>query len=151
MKLAAFFSYRLGESFLTYIEAEYGRDQVINLFYALRYNSTSDLAFKKVFDLEFKEIQKRWKNYLRREYFVHYDSYNIPYEVFEQKTDHEKDGSYMNYAPRFSPDGKNYVYYSNRNIRNEIWLGQTLDLKKNERIVKGESTGKFEEFHFQKK
>jgi Tol biopolymer transport system component len=149
-EIGGFFSYRLGESFLTYIEAEYGRDQVINLFYALRYNSTSDLAFKKVFDLEFKEIQKRWKNYLRREYFVHYDSYNIPYEVFEQKTDHEKDGSYMNYAPRFSPDGKNYVYYSNRNIRNEIWLGQTLDLKKNERIVKGESTGKFEEFHFQK-
>ncbi|MFC1898142.1 peptidase MA family metallohydrolase, partial [Candidatus Cloacimonadota bacterium] len=149
-EIGGFFSYRMGESFLTYIEAEYGREKVVKLFYALRYNSTSDLAFKKVFDLEFKEIQKRWKNYLRREYFVHYDSYNIPYEVFEKKTDHEKDGSYMNYAPRFSPDGNNYVYYSNRNIRNEIWLGHTLGLKKNERIVKGERSGKFEEFHFRK-
>ncbi|MDO9576839.1 MAG: hypothetical protein Q7J16_03060 [Candidatus Cloacimonadales bacterium] len=149
-EVGGFFSYRLGESFLTFIEKEYGREKVVKLFYALRYNSTSDLAFKNVFDLDFKEIQKRWKNYLRRTYFVHYDSYNIPYEVFERKTDHEKDGSYMNYAPRFSPDGSHYIYYSNRNIRNEIWLGETLGLKKNYRVLKGESSGKFEEFHFQK-
>jgi len=149
-EVGGFFSYRLGESFLTYIEEEYGRDNVVKLFYALRYNSTSDLAFMKVFDLEFREIQKRWKNFLRREYFVYYDSYEIPYEVFERKTNHEKDGSYMNYAPRFSPDGEHFVYYSNRNIRNEIWIGETLALKKNKRIVKGESSGKFEEFHFRK-
>lgn len=149
-EIGGFFSYRLGESFLTYIEDEFDRERVIKLFYALRYNSTSDLAFKNVFGFEFKEIQDRWKNFLRRRYFVHYDSYDIPYEVFERKTDHEKDGSYMNYAPRFSPDGSHYIYYSNRNIRNEIWLGETLGLKKNKRILKGESSGKFEEFHFQK-
>ena len=149
-QIGGYYAYRLGESFLTFIDAEYGRDTVIELFFALRYNSTAELAFKKVFDMEFEEVQKRWKNYLKRNYFPDFDKYDIPYEVFEKKTDHQKDGSSMNYAPSFSPDGNSYLYFSNKNIRNEIWYGSTLDLKKNKRIMKGESSGKFEEFHFRK-
>lgn len=149
-QIGGYYAYRLGESFLVYINDEYGREKVVELFFALRYNSTADLAFKKVFGLEFREVQKRWKNYLRRKYFACFENYDIPYEVFTSLTDHDKDGSNMNYAPAFSPDGQHYLYFSNRNVRNEIWLGSTLKLKEKELIVKGEATGKFEEFHFQK-
>ncbi|MCF7793615.1 MAG: hypothetical protein K9N09_07450 [Candidatus Cloacimonetes bacterium] len=149
-QVGGYFAYRLGESFLVFINDEYGREKVVELFFALRYNSTANLAFKKVFDLEFREIQKRWKNYLRRKYFADFEKFNIPYEVFTKLTDHEKDGSYMNYAPVFSPDGMHYLYFSNKNIRNEIWMGSSLKLKEKELIVKGEANGKYEEFHFQK-
>lgn len=149
-EVSGYYSYRLGESFLSFVSAEFGRESVTELFYALRYNSTSDLAFKKVFDLNYLEIQKRWKNYLKRQYFCFYDQSEIPYETLLRRTDHEKDGSYLNFAPRFSPDGLSFLYFSNKNIRNEIWLGSTLELKEPQRILKGEATGRFEEFHFQR-
>ncbi len=149
-RVGGYFAYRLGESFLTYVNNEFGREKVVELFFSLRYNSTADLAFKKVFGMEFREVQKRWKNYLRRQYFGYFQDYNVPYEIFTRLTDHEKDGSYMNYSPAISPDGTKYLYFSNKNIRDEIWLGSILNLEDHTRIVKGESTGKFEEFHFRK-
>ncbi|HPR18220.1 MAG TPA: hypothetical protein PLD62_08230, partial [Candidatus Cloacimonadota bacterium] len=138
-QVSGYYSYRLGESFLVYVEEKYGRDAVVKLFYALRYNSTADQAFKKVFDLEFHEMQQRWKNDLRRRYFTDLKDYDIPYEVFTKMTDHEKDGSYMNYAPGFSPDGLQFLYFSNKNIRDEIWLCSTLKLAEQKRVVQGEA------------
>ncbi len=48
-------------------------------------------------------------------------------ENFEQRTFHNKDGSYFNLAPRFSPNGSRYVYYSNTGGRYSIWLAGTQD------------------------
>ena len=148
--VGGFYAYREGESFLTFVSEEYGRKKVIELFYALKMTSNIDHASQKVFGVEFKIIQERWKNYLKRQYFPIYSDYNVPTEVYERKTNHNEDGSFMNYAPRFSPDGNNYLYFSNRNLRNSIWNGSTLDLVKDKKIVTGEASGKFEEFHFRR-
>ncbi len=148
--IGGFFAYRLGESFLVFVEEEYGRDTVVELFYALRYNSTADVAFKKVFGMEFKDIQLQWKNHLKRKYYPYFADFDILYEVCERKTDHKDDGSFLNFAPRFSPDGNDFLYFSNKNIRTDIWKGSTLGLYKSEKILNGETSGKFEEFHFQR-
>ncbi len=148
--IGGFFAYRLGESFLVFVEEEFGRETVIELFYALRYNNSTDIACKKVFGIEFKDIQLRWKNYLKRKYYPHFDDFDILYEVCDRKTNHKDDGSFINFAPRFSPDGNDFVYFSNKDIRTDIWKGSTLELYKNRKILKGESSGKFEEFHFRR-
>ncbi len=148
--VGGYYAYRLGEGFLVYLAEEYGRESVADLFYALRISSTSDEAFERVFDLPMKDVQTRWETYLKRKYFRYIEEFKLPYEVYEQLTDHEKDGSNYNYAPRFSPDGKKYLYFTNRNINNDIYLGSTFGLSKNKEIISGESTGRFEEFHFQK-
>ncbi|MCD4820260.1 MAG: hypothetical protein K8S23_16380 [Candidatus Cloacimonetes bacterium] len=145
-----YLAYRQGESFLTYISEKYGRDKVIELFYALKSNTNSDDAFKKVFDLKLEDVQEKWKIYLKKKYYPKITEFDMKTEVYDQKTFHKKDGSYMNYAPRFSPDGNNYIYFSNRKIRNSIWKGSTLDLYKSKKILTGESSGNFQEFHFRR-
>lgn len=148
--IGGYYAYRLGEAFLVYLEERYGRKKVMEFFYSVRYLHNSDTASKKVFDLPFENLQKQWHDFLKRKYFRYIETYTLPYEVFTQKTFHEKDGSSMNMAPRYSPKGDTYLFFSNRNIRTEIWAGSRLDLFKNHRILQGEATGRIEEFHFQR-
>jgi len=146
--IGGYYAYRLGESFLVFIEEEYDRNKVMELFYAIRFNRNTDTAFKKVFGKDFEQIQLRWKNFLKRKYYPQFAEYDIPHEVFSRMTDHSKDGSSLNYAPRFSPDGNSYIYFSNRNLKTDIWKGSILGLNKNKKILSGESTGDYEEFHY---
>ncbi|MCF7858986.1 MAG: BamA/TamA family outer membrane protein [Candidatus Cloacimonetes bacterium] len=146
--IGGYYAYRLGESFLIFIEDEYGRNKVIELFYAIRYNKNSNAAFKKIFGEDFDAIQLKWKNYLKRKYYPDFAEYEIPYEIFTRNTDHTEDGSSLNYAPRFSPNGTDYIYFSNKNLKTDIWQRSILGIKKNKKILSGESTGEFEEFHY---
>jgi len=145
-----YLAYREGESFLSFISEKYGRDKVTELFYSLKSNTNIDEAFKKVFDMKFDEVQEKWKIYLKKMYFPKITEFEMKTEVYDQKTFHKKDGSFMNYAPRFSPDGNNYIYFSNRKMRNSIWKGSTLDLYPSKKVLTGESSGKFQEFHFRR-
>ncbi|MBN2461340.1 MAG: PD40 domain-containing protein [Candidatus Cloacimonetes bacterium] len=148
--VGGYYAYRLGESFLTYISEKYGRDIVMELFYALRISSSLDNSVNKVFGMNFKELQLRWGNYLKKKYFQYVADYKVPYEEYERATDHTEDGSYYNFAARFSPDGHHYVYFSNKNLRSDIWKGETIGIIPNKKLIAGESTGRYEEFHFQK-
>jgi hypothetical protein len=66
--------------------------------------------------------------------------------VFEQRTYHKNDGSYFNLAPRFSPDGSRYVYYSNQEADTVFgWLG-TQGLAKTAVIFKGEKVPRQKNF-----
>ena len=149
-QVGSYYAYREGESFLSFICDEYGHDVVMDYFYATRISSNLDAATKDVFGIDFNEIQLLWKNHIKRKYFSLISDFQVPYEIYDRKTDHNKDGSYLNFAPRFSPDGQNYLYFSNKNLRNDIWRGVKHDVISNKRIIKGEISGKFEEFHFQR-
>ncbi len=143
-----YLAYRLGESFLTYIADTWGRSKVPEYFFALRNMSNVDEATKKVFGMDFKDLESRWNYQLKRDYFPRINSHNIPMESMDQRTFHAKDGSYFNFAPRFSPDGSRYVYYSNAGARYSIWMAGTQGLADNKMILRGESTGKLEEFYY---
>jgi hypothetical protein len=146
--VGGFYAYRLGESFLTYIDRVYGRNKVMELFFATKAAGSMDRASERVFGMSFDDIQKRWRNYLLREYTPYLTTHDVPYEVYEQRTDHIEEGSFLNIAPRFAPDGSNYLYFSNRNQRMSIYKGLTVDLFDDQLILKGETRGKFEQFHF---
>ncbi len=143
-----YLAYRLGESFLSYIADEWGKEKVPEFFFALRGRSNQNEATKKVFGVEFDELQERWKYYLKRKYLPIITKFNIPTQRFEQRTDHHKDGSYFNFAPRFSPDGSRYVYYSDAGARYSIWLAGTQGLSHPRQIMKGEKSAKTEEFYY---
>jgi len=143
-----YLAYRLGESFLTYIADEWGRDKVAEYFFAMRGARNQEDATKKVFGISFSELEERWKYYLKRRYLQDMVKNNLPLEKYEQRTFHKKDGSYFNFAPRFSPDGSRYVYYSDAGARYSIWLAGTQGLAKPKRILRGEKSGKTEEFYY---
>jgi len=143
-----YLAYRLGESFLTYISESWGREKVSEYFFAIRSSRNLDEATKKVFGMEFKDLESRWSYQLKRDYFAYINTHGIPGENFEQRTFHKKDGSYFNLAPRFSPDGTRYVFYSNKGARFSIWLAGTQGLDKPELILRGEKSAKTEEFYY---
>jgi hypothetical protein len=149
--IGGYYAYRLGEAFLTYLADEYDRNTMMELFYALRITRSTDAAFKKVFGVESEEIQKQWHNFLKREYFPLIEDYELPYEKYHKQTFHSEDGSTYNYAPIFVSGKQEFLYFSDKNLRNSIWKVSLLEpKKKQELIVKGEATGQFEEFHFQR-
>ncbi len=143
-----YLAYRLGESFLTYIAENWGREKVAEYFFAIRSSFNLDEATKKIFGMEFKDLESRWNYQLKRDYFALINSHGIPGENFEQRTFHKKDGSYFNMAPRFSPDGSSYVFYSNAGARYSIWQAGTHGLAKPKLILRGEKSGKTEEFYY---
>lgn len=146
--VSGYLAYRLGESFLSYIANTWGREKVPEYFFSLRNSSNIDDATKKVFGMEFKDLESRWKYQLKREYFPMINSHGVPMESFEQRTFHKKNGSYFNFAPRFSPDGTRYVYYSNAGARYSIWMAGTQGLAKHKKIMQGESSANAEEFYY---
>jgi len=143
-----YYAYRLGEAFLSYIADVYGREKVIDLFYAIKALNDLDAAAKKIFGMEFKDLESRWRYYLKRKYFPVINTHDIPKESFEQRTNSSKDGSYINFMPRISPNGERYIYFSNRGARYSIWMGGIHGLSPSRKILLGEATAKHEEFYY---
>lgn len=148
--LQGFYAYRLGELFITYLSEEYGEEKVMEFFYALRFSKNQELAVKEIFDLEFEELQNHWKNHLKRKYSEYMRDYDVPYEVFEQLTNHLKDGSGTNSPVAFVPGTGEYLYFSDKSIHRDIYKNSYLDPQKPKRIIKGETSGDIEEFHYQR-
>lgn len=143
-----YYAYRLGESFLTYIANEWGRDKVSEYFFAIRGSRSLEEATKKVFGMEFADLESRWRYQLKRDYFPTVNSHGVPKEVFEQRTFSDKDGSYFNYMPRFSPNGQRYVYFSNAGARYSVWIAGTYGLSPPRKLITGEAGSRMEEFTY---
>lgn len=146
--LGGYYAYRLGESFLAYLARSYGKDKVTEYYYTLRSSNGLDNATKKVFGLEFDDLESRWRYQLKRDFYPLVESQGIPVESLEKRSDSKKKGAYFNLMPRFSPDGSRYVWFSSAESRYSVWMGSLHGLSEPRRILKGEATGKIEEFHY---
>lgn len=147
---SGYYAYRLGESFLGYIAEVYGRDKVSEYFYTIRTMNNLEESTKRVFGMKFDELESRWKYQLKRDYFPVINSHLVPQETLERRTDHKEDGSYMNFSPRFSPDGSRYAYLSDAGARLSVWLAGSHGISKPKKIITGEKSGKMEEFYFRR-
>ncbi len=148
--LTGYYAYREGESFVTYISEQYGREKVMEYFHAIRSLSNVEKATKQLFGMKFKQLQNRWRTYLKKKYYSKIKDIDIPYDVFEQLTHHTEDNTYFNFYPTISPDGNRYLFMNNKGYRNSIWLGDIDGNKKPKLIVKGETSNKIEQFHVQR-
>lgn len=146
--LGGYYAYRLGESFLAYLAGSYGKDKVTEYYYTLRSSNGLDNATKKVFGLEFDDLESRWRYQLKRDFYPLVESQGIPVVNLEKRSDSKKKGAYFNLMPRFSPDGSRYVWFSSAESRYSVWMGSLHGLSEPRRILKGEATGKIEEFHY---
>lgn len=143
-----YYAYRLGESFLAFIANTYGRDKVSEYYFTLSAVKDLDNATKKVFGLEFEELESRWNYQLKRDFYPYINSHRIPGEAMEQRTESDDDGSYFNFMPRFSPNGDRYVYFSSAGARYSVWIAGRHGLSRPQKILTGEATGKLQEFHY---
>ncbi|HQB98778.1 MAG TPA: hypothetical protein PKZ46_07560, partial [Candidatus Cloacimonadota bacterium] len=74
-----YLAYRLGESFLNFIEEVYGREKVSEYFYSLRTMNNLEEATKRVFGIKFDELQSRWKFQMKRDYYPLVNLHDIPW------------------------------------------------------------------------
>jgi Tol biopolymer transport system component len=148
--ISGYYAYREGESFLTYIGEVYGSDKVMDYFHSIRSMGNLEKSTEKLFGMKFKQLQNRWKTYLKKKYYAQLNSNTTPYEKFEQLTNHQDDNTYFNFFPIFSPDGNSYLYMNNKEYRNSIMLGDANGIKKPKLLIKGETTNQFEQFHVQR-
>jgi len=146
--ISGYLAYRLGESILTYIGKTWGSDKVSEFFYAVRAMGSLEDATKKVFGMEFTELESRWRYQLKRDYFPVINTHSIPEEAYDKRSFSDKDGSYFNLAPRFSPDGSRYVYFSDQGARYSIWVAGSWGLSPAKKVITGESTPAMEEFYY---
>ncbi|OQY37859.1 MAG: hypothetical protein B6226_04555 [Candidatus Cloacimonetes bacterium 4572_65] len=150
-QVSGYFAYRQGESFLNFIYQEYGREKVMEFFFSVRFQSDLDEVSQSVFGMSFHNLELSWRNFLKRRYFAYINKLKMPYEIGERLTDHEAVGGSRNYGVKISPDGSSYIFFTDRNWRQSVWIGDLHDKEKGaKKIFTAEATGKFEEFHFDK-
>ena len=150
-QVGGYFAYRQGESFLNFIKSEYGRDKVMELFFAFRNQGDPDKVSNDLFGMTFHNLELSWKNYLKRQYLPYLTEMKMPYEFSQRLTDHENEGGSRNYGGKISPDGSEYIYFTDRNWRQSVWLGKFYEPEKNnKKIFTGEASGKFEGFNYDK-
>jgi len=145
-----YYAYREGESFLTYIGEVYGSEKVMDYFHAIRSSGELEKTTKKLFGMKFRQLQNRWKTHLKKQIYPLLADSSVPYENFEQLTNHQDDNTYFNFYPAISPDGNEFLYMDNKNYRNSIWKGDVNGIKKPKLLVRGETTNKIEQFHLQR-
>jgi hypothetical protein len=143
-----YYAYRLGGSFLVYLESQYGRRKVMEFYRTLRMSPSADEACKRMFGMKFDQLQARWKNQLKRDVLPLLQTHTVPCETYQQRTDHRGNDTYFNYGPAVSPDGRYYVYFSNKGLRLGIWKASSFGVFADKCLIRGESSGKFEEFHY---
>jgi len=142
----SYLMYKIGESFLNFVERKYGDDKIGMLFE----NYWKANSFREVFQITFHkslvEVWTEWEYSLKKKYFPQIKESDLPDRVFSQLT---FDGINIKPEP-LSWEGKEWVVFkSNKLGYSSICLmSPEGEKKKLITLVKGERSPKFESLHF---
>ncbi len=125
--LGGYFAYRLGEAFLVWISEEWGQEKITDFYYNLRIQNNINLASERTFNMDFYELQKRFKIYLKRKYSFLLDKFEVPWESTNRHTDAKKSFAYQNIFPRFTGSYE-FAYFSQHKGRTVIKLASSEKL-----------------------
>jgi Tol biopolymer transport system component len=144
----SYLMYKIGESFLNFLEREYGDDKIGMIFE----NYWKGNSFMEVFEITFhkslREIWTEWEYSLKKKYFPQIKESDLPDRVFSQLT---FDG--INIMPELlSLEDKEWVVFkSNKLGYSTICLMSPKgEKRKLVTLVKGERSPKFESLHLMK-
>ncbi|MDP2960641.1 MAG: hypothetical protein Q8N71_04380, partial [candidate division Zixibacteria bacterium] len=104
-------------------------------------------SLKSAIGLDERELSEEWMKNLRKEYWPEIAQRQEPKDFAKQLTNHQKDGSYMNEKPAFSPQGDRIAIFSDRSEYTEIYIISAVNGKVIEKVVKGERSGDLESLH----
>ncbi|MEW5874111.1 MAG: BamA/TamA family outer membrane protein [Candidatus Zixiibacteriota bacterium] len=145
--VGGYLAYKEGQSAILYLAERYGEEKISEVMGKGRLEFTLDNAMKKAIGMGIKEFDEDWKKRLRKEYWPEISVREEPKDFATQLTDHEKDGSYFNEKPVFSPRGDRLAIISERDDFTEVSIISTVDGKRLTRVLKGGQTDRFESLH----
>ncbi len=141
-----FLAYKQGASVIGYIARRYGRRKIGEILGKGQVYIQPDRAMLAALGRTQDELYEEWLNLKKREYFPEFALRQRPEGIAEKGTDHEKDGSYFNVMPSFSPDGHRVAFISNRKDYIDLYIIDIIT-GKIELIAAAERSGTAQSFH----
>lgn len=145
--VGGYLAYKEGQSAILYLAERYGEEKIPEVISKGRFESSLDNSLKKAIGMGLKDFTEEWQKRLKKEYWPEISQRQEPKDFAKQLTDHEKDGSYFNDKPVFSPRGDRLAIFSERADYTEVKIISAIDGKKLRRVLKGGSTDRFESLH----
>ncbi|MDA3885166.1 MAG: peptidase MA family metallohydrolase [Candidatus Delongbacteria bacterium] len=143
-----YMAYKGGQSLFKYIADTYGSKKIGQILRNVNMIRSAEGAFKDAIGLEFKDLSEDWQKWLKAKYWATLTKCDMPQDVSVRLSDHIKYGNAINNSPSISPDGLKVAFLSNKSDYFDIYLMRTFDGEIINKIVSGQSSGDFEEFHW---
>jgi Tol biopolymer transport system component len=145
--VGGYLAYKQGQSAVLYMAERYGEAKIAELLNKGRFEMSMDNVLRKTINIGEEEFNEDWQKRLRKEYWPEISQRAEPKDFAKQLTDHEKDGSYYNDKPVFSPRGDRLAILSERADYTEVKIISSVDGKRLQRVLKGGSSDRFESLH----
>jgi Tol biopolymer transport system component len=145
--VGGFLAYKEGQAALKFLAETYGEEKIPDILNKGKRSLSLSKAMKSSIGLTSEEFWEKFTKYLKKVYWPEIAVRSEPAEIAKRLTDHEKDGSYFNEKPAFSPEGDKIAIFSDRSDYTEIYLISAIDGKVIDRLVKGERSGDLESLH----
>jgi Tol biopolymer transport system component len=145
--VGGYLAYKEGQSAVLYLAERYGEEKIAEVLAKGRFELTMDKSLKKSIGMGMKEFNEEWQKRLRKEYWPEISEREEPKDFSKQLTDHEKDGSYYNDKPVFSPRGDRMAILSETSDHTEVSIISAIDGKRLRRVLKGGRSDRFESLH----
>jgi hypothetical protein len=143
-----YMAYKGGQALFKYVADTYGSKKIGELLRGINIIRSAEDAFLDAIGTNFSELSLNWHKWLKTQYWDTLIKTDEPGAIATRLSDHEKYGNSINNSPVISPDGKKVVFLSNKSDYFDIWLMRTFDGEIISKIVSGQSSGDFEEFHW---
>ncbi|MDD3045300.1 MAG: peptidase MA family metallohydrolase [Candidatus Delongbacteria bacterium] len=143
-----YMAYKGGQSLFKYIADTYGSKKIGEILRAINMIRSTEDAFLDALGTNFEDLSQNWDKWLKTKYWDTLIQTDEPKSVAVMLSDHEEYGNSINNSPVISPDGKKIVFLSNKSDYFDIYLMRTFDGQIVRKIVSGQSSGDFEEFHW---
>lgn len=146
-RLGGYWSYRGGQSVMAYIARTYGNEKIGEILHKTQTTGSLQEGLKASIGLDLKELNERWRNYFKKQYWPEIAFRKNPDEFAKRLTNNEKDGGFYYTSPAISPQGDKIVFISDRDIYLDIYLMDANTGKILDKIIESGRANDFEELN----
>lgn len=146
-RLSGYWGYRGGQSVMAYIARTYGEQKIGEILHKTQTLGSLEEGLKASIGLDFDELNDRWKNYFKKQYWPEIEYRENPDDFAKRLTDHEEDGGFYYTSPAISPQGDKIVFISDRDIYLDIYLMDANTGEITKKIIESGRTQNFEELN----
>ena len=139
--------YKEGQAILRYIAERYGQQKVSEMLHMVKANRSMDRTCKALLGLSLEKFSEEWVRSVQRQYWPALGGKKELPNVATQLTEHQRNESFFNLNPCFSPQGDKIAYISDQGGYAGIYIISSIDGHRIKHLVKGERTSTFEALH----
>ncbi len=147
-QLNGYMAYRGGQAVMKYISDTYGKPKIGEMFNQIKRHRSVEGGMKAALGGDMQEVSKRWRKWVRKQYWPDINGRDEVADEAIQLTDHDKLRNYYNIAPAISPDGSKIAILSDRDGYADIFFISAVDGKELRKVVAGGRTPALEELQW---